>query len=142
MLHTEVAQRLDAQIGTLIYRPDAGGGNVFIGHMPDKPNTAVAVMAPGGPSPEDEHLGYDMVRVQLIVRGSTDPTLGWELAEICRRDLAGLLATALPGGTLVLRTVGSDSAPVAIGTDEAGRYEYTVNLTFEVAQVTDLRPLT
>ena len=74
MLHTEVAQRLDTTITTpvaLTYSPTSGGGNIFIGHMPDKPNTAVAVMAPGGPSPEDEHLGYDMVRVQLIVRGST-----------------------------------------------------------------------
>ena len=74
MLHTEVAERLEApRSGTLTYNPDRGDGNIFIGHMPDKPNSAVAVMAPGGPSPEDEHLGYDMVRVQLIVRGTTDP---------------------------------------------------------------------
>ena len=55
--------------------------------------------------------------------------------------MAGLLATALPGGTLVLRTVDSDSAPVAIGPDEAGRYEYTVNLILEAVQETANRPL-
>ena len=142
MLHTEVAERLQADITELTYNPNQGDGNVFIGHMPDKPSTAVAVMAPGGPSPEDEHLGYDLVRVQLLVRGDTDPTVGWELAEACRQDLAGLLSTALPGGTLILRTVSSDSAPVAIGPDDAGRYEYSVNLIFEAVQETVHRPLT
>ena len=142
MLHTEVAERLGDMISDLRYSPTRGGGNVFIGHTPDKPDVAVAVMSPGGTSPDDEHLGYDLVRVQLLVRGTTDPTSGWELAETCRRNLAGLLATELPGGTLILRTVSSDSAPAAIGPDEAGRYEYSVNVTLEAVQETAHRPLT
>lgn len=126
------------------YNEAATGGNVFIDHHPDKPDLSVAIMTQPGREPEDAGYGYDRPEVQFLVRGAATAAgrqAAHDLAAAIRAALAGRHSFALPDGTVVVKATATQSGPTPIGTDDAGRPEYSVIVEVEVVQATTHRPL-
>lgn len=150
MLAQHVAAYLNAlPVAGFDYRPSSTGGNVFIDHHPDQPDLSVAVFGQPGLPPMDAGYGYDRQDVHMIVRGPAEGAgrlQAHSLAAAIRDAMAGAVGITLPAvGSLPALTVigvtAAASGPVSMGTDDAGRPEYSVTLQVEVARPTSLRPL-
>lgn len=138
-LQAEIATYIAAQVPSLTFNPTTVGGNVFVGHLPSSPDTAVYVHGTGGPESSTKS-GYDMRTFQVVVRATADPTVGEDLAEEVYAALHGLKNTHLtPGGTLVVLCAGLQSGPVSLGEDENGRHQYSLNFRAEVRNPTSNR---
>lgn len=116
----------------------AAGGNVFEEQTPSSPDTAVGVFSSGG-SEADSKLEYDAPHVQLIVRGDSDPETGKALWYLIYDYLHAKRYVTLPDGTYLVYILVVQSSPVPIGTDESGRYRYSMNLRCEVVNATSQR---
>jgi hypothetical protein len=138
MLAVEVAQYLAAQIAGVALDLADTTGNVFIGSKPPTPDEVLAVWSDGGEESSTKS-GYDMRTVQVMVRGTTDPTTGSDRADEVYAALHGLKGVTLPGGTLVVLCAGIQSGPVSIGEDDNGRHEYSLNFRMEVRNPTPNR---
>ncbi|MEO6081929.1 MAG: minor capsid protein [Umezawaea sp.] len=131
----EFAQLLQV-LGLGTYAPTGTTGTIFLRKLPDKPDVALAVARyPGGES--DARLGYDDIRFQVRVRGSsTDVRTGEALAQRVYDELHGLPSRYLPGGTWMVDCVGLQSGPIDIGDDPHHRPEWTVNFRSELKRPT------
>lgn len=130
MLAVEVAQYLAAQIAGLSFSLTETTGNIFIDSMPATPDEAVAVKSFGGPEASTK-AGYAEPQIQVITRGTQDPRTGSDRADEIYAALHGLRHTTLPGGTVVIRCAGIQSAPVSLGEDQNGRHEFSLNFQLE-----------
>jgi Bacteriophage minor capsid protein len=123
------------------YRPD-GGGDCFLEHLPDSPDEAIGIYSTGGnPLPASDTYGYDEPTVQLMVRGEVDdPLAPKERADGLYAALQGLRYVTLDSGgedeVFVVVTSSPQTAPVNIGSDETGRYRYTLNFALHVRALT------
>lgn len=125
--------------GIVQYRRDGlPGGNTFLCLLPDEPDVAVMVEPMGGAIASGVH-GYDQPVLHLLVRGTRDPRTGMALAQAIYDASQGLHHTTLPGGVYVVSCRGIQSGPVAIGPDENGRLRFSINLQFEIRNLTEYR---
>lgn len=112
----------------LLFVANDAGGNVFVAHMPDQPDTAVAVMPDGGRA-QLTKVAYDLPSVQLIVR-SADPATAHDVAVAVMEALNCLDGVTLDdGGADEVSLVGltaAQSHPIPMGLDPARRHEFSV----------------
>lgn len=114
------------------YAPDAAGGSIFVGKLPQTPNECVAIFPTGGfvASIKD---GWDLPTIQVRVRGAPNAFRATEQrAQAIYNRLQGLKQHRLANGILVIRCQGMQSAPNYIAPDEADRPEFSINYQLEV----------
>lgn len=144
MISVALAKYLDA-IGLVIYEPLETGGDAFPEHLPDEPDEAVMLLSTGGNStPAAATWGYDEPTLQLMVRGApNDPTTPQTRAVALYGALQGLRYTLLDEGgddeVFVIVCSTFQTGPYNIGTDEKGRYRYTLNVALYVRALTTHR---
>jgi minor capsid protein len=127
----EVAELFE-ELGLGTYDPDGGAGDIFLAAMPDSPDLAIVLNRQAGVE-SDALLSYDEPVVQARVRGNAaDPATGEARAEAIYVALHGLGSRALPRGTWLVLSVGTQAGPVYIGRDPSARDEWIVNLRMEV----------
>lgn len=134
MIITEIARYLHNQ-GLGVFDETGVAGNIFIATMPNKPDHAIALFPTGGYPSSGTH-GYDEPTFQVLVRGGLDPRAPMQKAQDIYDALHGLHHTELPGGTWVIGCLGIQSGPVAIGKDQSGRHEFSLNFAIEVRSLT------
>ncbi|THA82724.1 minor capsid protein [Streptomyces sp. A0592] len=117
------------------YTPDDVGGDLFMEGMPSTPDQCVVLTGYGGPEP-DSLLPYDQPRVQIRVRGTTDPRVSRRRAKAIRSELHGLGPVILPDGTNVISCHALQAAPESLGADDNRRFEHVVNFEFETRETT------
>ncbi len=118
---------------------DDPGGDLFELALPPDPDSAKAVARYGGAEAASLH-GYDEPRVQVRVRGPRgDAEAAEAAAQAVYDELHGLPRRALPGGTVLLSCIGTQSGPVYLGHDEHIRHEWSVNFRCELRRVTSNR---
>lgn len=116
------------------YDPTGTTGDMFVEAMPSTPDTCVVLTQYGGPE-SDSLLPYDEPRVQVRVRGTTDPRVSRARAEAIRSELHGLTAVTLPDGTELISAIAMQ--PVAsLGVDDNRRHEHVVNFRTEIRNPT------
>lgn len=130
MLIDEIADYLAAEgLGTV-------GTDIFVGHLPAKPDTALGVFATGG-FPSGSYP-LDEPTLQVRSRSHSLQTAYERLAQ-AYSALHGLHHTPLPGGTWLLNCLGLQPAPTGIGRDSAGREEFVINFRLVVRNPTEHR---
>lgn len=127
-----VALLLDG-LGLVDYDETGTAGDAFLGTMPEAPEQAVA-LTPYDAGPQDPANAYDVARVQLRVRGTTDPRVSHDRAYALYDALNGLADTALPDGTNVI--ICAARMPGPLGPDAARRHEHVVNAEIEYEAAT------
>lgn len=125
--------------GLVTYRPADAGGDCFLDHMPQAPDEAVVLTAYDDAREPDSRLGYDEPRIQVRVRGTSNPLISRERCADIFAELHGLGPVTLPDGTRLILSVALQGGPAGIGTDENGRHEHTVNFRMEIRSVTTHR---
>jgi hypothetical protein len=115
------------------------GGNVFEGFLPARPNKIVAVLPSGGYE-ADSGLPYDSPSLQIIVRSDEDPVWALDMWYAVYNRVQGMANVVLPDGTYLVSCIAIQSGPVHIGKDEAGRFQYGMNLQTEIKNPTEERP--
>jgi len=134
MLAIELARYLHDK-GLVTFDQNGSQGSCFIGTIPPKPDEAVAIYHYEGLPASTVH-GYDSPRLQVRVRGTEDPRVGFQLAQSIYEALHGFEGYLVEGGYWIVSCEGLQSGPVHIGTDQNGRHEYTVNLEIEIRNKT------
>lgn len=134
-LAAELGEHLGDEVTDLTYDPVSTTGNVFLGSMPPSPDEAIEIHVTGGPEASTKD-GYAMPTAQVVVRGTTDPRTGEDLADAVYDELHGLRYVTLPGGTFVVSSTGIQSGPVSLGEDEKGRHRYSLNFRLHVRRQT------
>ncbi|MEV6569924.1 minor capsid protein [Streptomyces sp. NPDC051577] len=119
--------------GLVDYDSEGVGGDLFMEAMPSGPDACVVLTGYGGPEP-DSLLPYDLPRVQVRVRGGTDPRISRRRAKRIRSELHGLSSVVLPGGTNVISCLALQAAPESLGVDDNRRHEHVVNFEFEIRE--------
>ncbi|MCX4540499.1 minor capsid protein [Streptomyces sp. NBC_01565] len=121
--------------GLVTYVPDGTGGDLFMEGMPSTPDVCVVLTCYGGPEP-DSLLPYDQPRVQVRVRGTTDPRVSRRRLKAIRSHLLGLGPAILPDGTNVISCNALQAAPESLGADDNRRHEHVCNFEFEIRETT------
>lgn len=121
------------------YDPDGLGGDLFMEAMPSTPDGCVVLTCYGGPE-SDSLLPYDQPRVQVRVRGGTDPRVSRRRAKAIRSHLHGLGPVILPDGTNVISCIALQAAPESLGVDGNRRFEHVCNYEFEIREPSIHRP--
>lgn len=131
MLIDEIADLLAVEgLGTV-------GTDLFVGHLPAAPDTALAVFATGG-LPAGS---YPLDEPTIQVRSRSDALqTAYNRAMAAYSTLHGLHHVTLPGNIWLLNCLGMQSAPTGIGRDEAGREEFVINFRLVVRNATEHRP--
>ena len=128
MLIKEIAQYLHARsIG--VFDEVGSSGDIYLGILPDTPDRVISIFQRGGQE-ADPRNEYRTVLVQVITR-SFDKHDGMNLGQSVIDVLSGFHGELIPGGTHIIDCIAMQSAPVDIGNDAKGRYEWSVNLTIE-----------
>ncbi|MFJ6935689.1 minor capsid protein [Streptomyces sp. NPDC101132] len=126
-----------AERGHGTYGPDLVGATIVLEHMPSTPDVVVVLTEYGGPEAHGR-LPYDEPRVQIRVRGTTDPRVSRARAKAIRSELHGLSYTVLPGGTELLSAVALQTVE-SMGQDDNRRHEHVFNLQTEIYSPTKHR---
>lgn len=146
MIDIAVAKHLDG-LELVTYAEDdaweSGPPPIFVGHMPAEPDTAVMILASGGP-PTAGRYGYDEPAVQLLVRGPRyDRRPAKALADSLYGALQNLHQVVLDDGGAdeahVVRCLAQQSHPVDLGRDENERHELSINFVLRVRALTTHR---
>jgi hypothetical protein len=130
-----LARHLSAR-GLLSYDPTGTTGDTFIESKPSAPDQAVVLGTYDDGSESDSKLGYDEPRVQVLVRGTTDPRISRQRCAAIRDQLHGLGPLALPDGTELILSVALQAAPASLGVDQNGRHEHVCNFRMEHRSIT------
>lgn len=121
------------ELGLGTYRPDASGGDVFLGGLPRDPAAALAVTLPGAGSPADGRNGYDEPALLVRVRGEPHDWVGAERrAQAVWDALHGLGKRVLPGGLRVERCFAVAQGPTYVTRDDQSRHEWSVQMSTEL----------
>ncbi|MFF9844613.1 minor capsid protein [Streptomyces sp. NPDC013740] len=126
--------------GLVTYDPTGVSGDCFIETMPSSPDEAVALTIYDDRVEPDSLLPYDEPRVQVRVRGTTDPRVSRRRCAAIRSHLHGLGPVILPDGTNLILSISIQAAPGSIGVDDSGRHEHVCNFRMEIRQPTVHRP--
>ena len=128
---TEVMQYL-ANKGIVSYSETGGANNVFMGRLPAEPSSAIAINPSGGYNASIKH-DYDSPTIQILIRGTIDPRVGYEKALQIYDALHGFGGDRfIVGGHWVVKCEGIQSEPVYLGQDDNGRHMYTLNFALEI----------
>lgn len=138
MIGTGIARAIGAEVAGLSYNL-SDGGNVFEEHLPADPDVVVGVYTIPGREADTLHP-YDSPGVQLIIRGDTNPLTAVELWYLLYDYLHGKRNVSLPDGTYLVWAIATQSAPVRIGPDSAGRHQFSLNLRCETRRTSTHRP--
>ncbi|MDT9688196.1 minor capsid protein [Streptomyces sp. P9(2023)] len=132
--------RFLAERGLVTYTSGGGEGeDCFLEDMPSSPDEAVALTIYDDRVEPDSLLPYDEPRVQLRVRGTTDPRVSRRRCARIRSELHGLGSVTLPDGTELILSVCIQGAPASIGVDESRRHEHVANFRMEIRNPTTHR---
>lgn len=126
--------------GLVTYDPSGVSGDCFIEIMPSSPDEAVALTIYDDRVESDSLLPYDEPKVQVRVRGTTDPRVSRHRCAAIRSHLHGLGPVVLPDGTNLILSVAIQAAAASIGADENRRHEHVCNFRMEVRQTSVHRP--
>jgi hypothetical protein len=132
ILEQQIAEYLEAQgLGTF----DENGitGDIFLMAMPTTPDSCITIYPRGGLQSDDK-LGYDSPSVQIIVRGTENPSAAAILAETIYDTLHGFHHERFVavGGYYIVNCIGEQSAPTHIGVDENRRHEFSLNFQLDI----------
>ncbi len=128
-----------------VYAPNDAAGNCFLEHMPASPDAALMILSTGGnPTPAASTWGYDEPTLQLLVRGApNDPATPQAWARELYSATQGLRYVTLDAGgpdeVFLVLCSSPQTAPVNIGSDEKGRYRYSLNLALHVRAASEHR---
>lgn len=143
MIAHAIARYLAAEITGLTYGTGANV-NVFVDWMPDKTDTAIAVMGQPGVA-NLTRLPHSEPGVQIIVRGAkgTDRATHDRAAAIhdtltCLRP--GVIASGTVDAVHVVGITPDQDEPISIGRDELDRPEYSINFSLRTHNPTSHRP--
>lgn len=130
-----------AERGLVTYVPGGGATeDCFLEFMPSSPAEAVALTVYDGGTEPDSLLPYSEPRVQVRVRGTTDPRVSRSRCTAIFSALHGLGPVILPGGTSLVLSVSIQGAPTSLGVDENQRHEHVCNFRMEIRLPTAHRP--
>lgn len=130
MIAEEVAKFIEI-LGLGIFDPEGTTGNIFIEQLPDLPEKAIALYSSGAAS-ADSKLNYDLVTVQILVRGSEDPRDAQSLAQEIYNELHAFGdAPFISGGSYIVSCLGLQSQPILLGKNDKGNFEYSLNFDIE-----------
>lgn len=118
------------------YPPDVVG--IALGVSPPAPDRAVTLAAYAGPE-SNSNEPYDLVNVQVRVRGTADYSVSADHAQAIYDALHGLGPITLPGGVRLMNAVCLQGGPIYIGVDANDRHEHVVNVRCEWRNETALR---
>jgi hypothetical protein len=111
-----------AEIGTFAA---SSGWGIFIGEMPDKPDTAITVYDTGGMDPNPA-FAQDQPAVMVKVRTAPGDYLqGWARAHAIKNALLGLPSQTINGTRYVLCNMKGDINQ--LGRDESRRMAFSLN---------------
>lgn len=127
MIHAGLAMLLNDLDG-LVYSESAAS-NIFLDEAPTEPNRCVTLYPIGG-SEADAKLPYDPGSTQIVVRSDD---IDWAMStwSAIYTRLHALRNTTLPDGTYLAFALVVQAAPVRLGTDQNGRYRYSMNVRTE-----------
>lgn len=127
---------LVAASGAGVYSPAApipdGAVPVTLDGMPDTGGAAVAVSPYAGPEP-DSRNGWEFPRLQVRVRAS-DPLVALQLDRDVFDYLQALAGIELRSGAYLQDCYALQSAPMPMGQDRNGRWEYSRNYQLTVKE--------
>lgn len=129
-----------AERGLVAYDPTGASGDCFVELMPSAPAEAVALTIYDDRAEPDSLLAYDEPRVQVRVRGGTDPRVSRRRCQAIRSALHGLGPVVLPDSTELILAVCIQGAAASLGADENGWHEHVCNFRMEVHSPTVHRP--
>lgn len=142
MLAAACAKHLDVQLAALTFNEAGVGGNLFVDHMPQSPDTAVMLTHSPG-FEQRTKAPTTLPSVQVIVR-ALHIREGFDLASEIFDELACLDGVLLDQGgvdeVFVIGLTAATSGPVAIGQDENRRHEWSLNFDGRIHQPTAHRP--
>ncbi|SDZ00963.1 minor capsid protein [Thermoactinomyces sp. DSM 45892] len=117
---------------------DADGtkGTIFIHSMPSDPHNAIAIYATGGGLSELMDQDGDVIRrdVQILVRGLNSKET-FERTYRVYRTLHNFCGYLVTNGNYVSSLF--SYPPSGIGTDQNGRYEFTINLSLRMEELSN-----
>ncbi|PKM78537.1 MAG: hypothetical protein CVU90_02020 [Firmicutes bacterium HGW-Firmicutes-15] len=114
-----------------IFDPTGVTGNIFLATVPDKPDQCIAIFPAGG-TQSNGKLAYDNPNIQIWIRGSNNPITGMVKAQDIYDLLHGFYQSRFyPDGNYILDCLGQQSAPISIGKDSQGRFEFSLNFKIE-----------
>ena len=121
--------------------PQTADWSIWPDGLPAEPDRAIglAVYGPGTDLP-DPGQPWAETRLQVRVRGSTDPRESRRKCAAIYGALHGLETVLMPGGLWVQDVVARQAEPAALGPDGAGRHEHTCNFDVSYDQPTAHRP--
>lgn len=114
------------------YTPTASGGSIFVGKLPQTPDSCIAIFPTGGfvASIKD---GYDLPTIQVRIRGAANDYIETrDRAQAVYNRLQGLKQYRLSNGILIVRCQGVQSGPNYIAPDEKDRPEFSINYMLEI----------
>lgn len=130
-----------AQRGLVTYTTDgAPDDDCFLEHMPSGPDEAVALTIYDDRVEPDSLLAYDEPRMQVRVRGTTNPRISRARCRTIRSLLHGLGPVTLPDGTELISSISIQGDAASMGVDDNGRHEHVVNFRMEIHNPTQHRP--
>lgn len=101
-------------------------------YLPPAPDRVVVLTRYAG-GEADSALAVDVPRVQVRVRGTTDPAWSRARAQAIYDELHGLARATLPDGTYVVLAAGRGSGPGYMGQDSNNRHEHVTNFDVHVS---------
>ncbi|MFF9910617.1 minor capsid protein [Streptomyces sp. NPDC013457] len=129
-----------AERGLVTYDPAGAAGDCFLEFMPSDPGEAVVLTVYDDRVEPDSLLPYAEPKVQVRVRGTTDPRVSRRRCQAIWGALHGLGSVILPDGTNLILSVAIQAAPASLGVDENRRHEHVANFRMEVRQPSTHRP--
>ena len=125
-----------AERGLVVYDLSGAGGDCFIELMPSTPDEAVTLTVYDDGREPDSLLPYDEPRVQVRVRGTTDPRVSRRRCQAIRSHLHGLGPVILPDGTHLILAISIQGDAASMGVDENSRHEHVCNFRMEIRRPT------
>ncbi|WHM36314.1 minor capsid protein [Streptomyces sp. BPTC-684] len=122
----------------LSYDPTGTNGDCFIESMPPTPDAAVGLWLYDGGA-QDSLNAYDRRRLQVRVRGGSDPRASRRRCEAIYSELHGLAGIQLPADGPWLILAAARGTPAPMGPDSSGRHEHVVNFDLDVSAPTTHR---
>lgn len=133
-----LAHYLGLTIDGLVYS-ELSESNVFVDYTPSTPERMVAVFTMTG-GEADSKLPYDPVGLQIIARSEIGGLWALEKLAAIYHEIHGLRNKTLPDGTEVVFILATNASPFALGADENGRPQYSMDFRSEIVNRTKERP--
>jgi len=125
LLAVQIAQYLHDQ-GIGVFDPEGSSGNIFIDHMPDTPDEAIAIRQTGG-GRVDMRVPFHQPTAQILIRGTADPRVAGATAAAAYDVMHGLTNGELTAGGVWIVKCQAITPPACLGPDENGRHHYSIN---------------